>query len=119
MTESDHTESAAPLLTSRFEEAMVYAAELHRTQTRKGSRVPYLAHLMSVAALVLEDGGDEDEAIAALLHDALEDHPEKTSREEIRRRFGERVASIVEHCTDTPSDWAGGLKPPWRGRKEA
>lgn len=119
MTESDQTEPTAPLLTSRFEEALGHAAELHRTQTRKGSRVPYIAHLMSVAALVLEDGGDEDEVIAALLHDALEDHPDKTSREEIRRRFGERVAAIVEHCTDTPPEWSGGLKPPWRGRKEA
>ncbi|MBA2246239.1 MAG: HD domain-containing protein [Gemmatimonadetes bacterium] len=118
MTETDQSEFGAPQLTPRFEEALSYAAELHRTQTRKGSSIPYIAHLMSVAALVLEDGGDEEEAIAALLHDALEDHPDKTSREEIRRRFGERVAAIVEHCTDTPPKWSGGLKPPWRGRKE-
>lgn len=107
------------LLSSSFEEALHYAARLHRNQARKGSRVPYIAHLMSVCALVLEDGGDEAEAIAALLHDALEDHPDKTSREEIRQRFGERVATIVEHCTDTPADWRGGIKPPWRSRKEA
>ena len=68
-------------LTDRFAEALAYCASVHRTQTRKGKPTPYVAHLLSVAALVLEDGGDEDEAIAALLHDSLEDQPGKTSIE--------------------------------------
>jgi (p)ppGpp synthase/HD superfamily hydrolase len=63
----------APKLTHRFEQALVYAHRLHHKQTRKGGNVPYISHLLSVAALVLEDGGDENEAIAALLHDAVED----------------------------------------------
>ena len=102
------------MLGERFEDALVYAARLHREQTRKGSRVPYLAHLLAVAALVLEAGGDEDEAIAALLHDAVEDQGGYATLEAIRVRFGERVAGIVEACSDafvTP-------KPPWRERKE-
>lgn len=107
------------LLTDRFAEAAAYCAMLHRDQTRKFGATPYVAHLFSVSALVLEDGGDEDEAIAALLHDALEDRPEKTSAEEIRMRFGERVLSMVQACTDTPPDYQGGEKPPWRERKEA
>lgn len=106
-------------LTSRFTEAVNYCLELHGSQTRKFQPVPYIAHLFSVSALVLEDGGDEDEAIAALLHDALEDQPEKTSPEEIQRRFGERVLSIVQACTDTPPEYRGGTKPDWEGRKKA
>ncbi len=97
---------------------MVYCAQLHAGQKRKGNSVPYLAHLLSVSALVLEDGGDEAEAIAALLHDSLEDQPERTSREEIRQRFGERVLQLVVACTDTPPDYHGGAKPAWRRRKE-
>jgi (p)ppGpp synthase/HD superfamily hydrolase len=103
-----------PVLTNRFAEAFAYAATLHARQSRKGTDVPYLSHLMSVAALVLEDGGDEDEAIAGLLHDAVEDQGGKPTLEEIRRLFGEKVARIVDGCTDsdvTP-------KPPWRERKE-
>lgn len=107
------------VLTSRFTEAVIYCLELHGSQTRKFQPVPYIAHLFSVSALVLEDGGDEDEAIAALLHDALEDQPEKTSPEEIQRRFGERVLTIVKDCTDTPPEYQGGPKPNWEQRKKA
>lgn len=104
----------ASRLGPRFEEALVYANHLHAGQGRKRSGVPYIAHLLGVTALVLEDGGDEDEAIAALLHDAVEDQGGLATLEEIRRRFGDRVAGIVAACTDaydTP-------KPPWRERKE-
>lgn len=103
----------------RLDDAFGLAARLHGGDLRKGTQVPYLAHLLAVAALVLLDGGDEDEVIAALLHDALEDHPEAISREEIGARFGARVRAIVESCTDTPPDWRGGRKPPWRARKDA
>jgi (p)ppGpp synthase/HD superfamily hydrolase len=102
------------LLTERFEEALLYATRLHRGQLRKGSRTPYLAHLLAVTALVIEDGGDEDQAIAALLHDAAEDQGGIETLAEIRRLFGQQVADIVDGCTDTylvP-------KPPWRERKE-
>jgi len=101
-------------LTARFEEALVYATQLHAGQNRKRSYVPYVAHLLAVTALVLEDGGDEDQAIAALLHDAVEDQGGLATLEEIRRRYGERVAAIVEGCTDAFSI----PKPPWRQRKE-
>jgi GTP pyrophosphokinase len=107
------------VLTERFDRALAYAARLHRDDVRKGSGIPYLSHLLSVAALVIEDGGSEDEAIAGLLHDALEDHPEATDRATLRREFGERVLALVEGCTDTPEDYAGGQKPPWKERKEA
>jgi (p)ppGpp synthase/HD superfamily hydrolase len=86
---------------------------------RKGTRIPYIAHLLSVCALVLEDGGDEEEAVAALLHDSLEDHPEEVCRDEIRNRYGARVLSLVEGATDTPPDYKGGEKPPWKDRKKA
>jgi (p)ppGpp synthase/HD superfamily hydrolase len=102
-------------LSERFDQAMVYASQLHRTQLRKGTTIPYVSHLMGVASLVLEHGGDEDEAIAALLHDAVEDQGGQQTLAEIRRRFGDRVADIVYACSDadvTP-------KPPWRERKEA
>lgn len=100
---------------SRFTEALSYATELHQEQIRKGTDIPYISHLLAVASLVLENGGKEDEAIAALLHDAIEDQGGDATRQEIRKRFGEQVASIVDGCTDaevTP-------KPPWRKRKEA
>lgn len=106
---------STPPLTPKFETALVYAHQLHATQVRKGSGVPYISHLLSVAALVLEDGGNEDEAIAALLHDAIEDQGGATTRAEILRRFGPTVAAIVEGCTEsdiTP-------KPPWKDRKQA
>lgn len=101
-------------LTARFREAMLFAAQLHAGQTRKGIEVPYISHLMAVSALVLENGGDEDEAIAALLHDAVEDQGGAATRERIGGLFGDRVVEIVNGCTDaevTP-------KPPWRERKE-
>jgi GTP pyrophosphokinase len=102
------------VLTSRFDEAYAYAARLHADQARKGTNIPYLSHLLAVASLVLEDGGSEDEAIAALLHDAVEDQGGQETLAEIRNRFGERVAGIVESCSDTDTV----PKPPWRERKE-
>ena len=108
-----------PLLGDRFQEAFQLAAHLHRSHLRKGTRVPYLSHLMSVASLVLEAGGDEDEAIASLLHDALEDCGDEITAEEIERRFGKRVRALVEACTDTPPDHAGGPKPGWKDPKQA
>lgn len=101
----------------RFLDALSYAVRLHGTDVRKGTPVPYVAHLFSVCSLVLTNGGSEDEAIAALLHDALEDHPQETSPEVISNRFGRNVLEIVEACTDTPADYKGGAKPPWRQRK--
>jgi hypothetical protein len=101
-------------LSPRFTEAFAWAAELHRDQLRKGTPVPYISHLMAVAALVLEHGGGEDEAIAALLHDAIEDQGGDAVRQEIVRRFGRRVADIVDGCTDAETI----PKPPWRARKE-
>jgi (p)ppGpp synthase/HD superfamily hydrolase len=101
-------------LGSRFEAALVYATQLHANQVRKGSNVPYISHLLSVAALVLEDGGDEDEAIAALLHDAIEDQGGAKTREEIRQKFGEKVVNIVDGCTDSEII----PKPPWKERKQ-
>jgi len=98
----------------RFLRAFLFAAEKHAGQTRKASTIPYLAHLMGVASLALEFGGDEDMAIAALLHDVVEDCGGKPMLWEVRRRFGSRVAKIVEGCTDSVTD----PKPPWRGRKE-
>jgi GTP pyrophosphokinase len=106
---------ANPILSSRLVEAFGYALELHRRQSRKGTSIPYLSHPMGVASLVLEDGGDEDQAIAALLHDGPEDQGGLETLEEIRRRFGERVARIVDGCTDTYDN----PKPPWRIRKGA
>lgn len=103
-----------PVLTRRFAEAFAYAAALHALQIRKGTKIPYLSHLMSVSALVLEDGGDEDEAIAGLLHDAVEDQGGQATLEEIRSRFGDKVARIVLGCTDSDTL----PKPPWRERKE-
>ena len=102
------------MLTSRFIEALIYATQLHADQVRKGTQIPYIAHLLGVTTLVFEGGGDEDEAIAALLHDAVEDQGGLDTLEEIRGIFGERVANIIDGCTDTyviP-------KPPWRQRKE-
>ncbi|RPI33332.1 MAG: HD domain-containing protein [Chloroflexota bacterium] len=103
-----------PFLTARFHDALVFAARLHAGQNRKQTRVPYIAHLLGVTALVLEDGGDEDQAVAALLHDAVEDQGGLKTLEEIRSRFGDRVATIVDACTDTYQT----PKPPWQQRKE-
>ena len=103
-----------PKLSSRFESALVYATRLHANQLRKGSKIPYITHLLSVAALVLEDGGSEDEAIAALLHDGIEDQGGAKIREEIRQQFGEKVAGIVDGCTESEVI----PKPPWKERKQ-
>jgi GTP pyrophosphokinase len=94
--------------------AFEFAAEKHKGQARKASTIPYIAHLMGVASLVLEAGGDEDLAIAALLHDVVEDCGGAPMLKEVRRRFGSRVANIVEGCTDSDTY----PKPPWRERKE-
>jgi GTP pyrophosphokinase len=94
--------------------AFQFAAEKHAGQTRKASTIPYMAHLMGVTSLVLEAGGDEDLAIAALLHDVVEDCGGLPMLKEVRRRFGKRVAHVVEGCTDSNTD----PKPPWRERKE-
>lgn len=101
-------------LSDRFAEGFSLALSLHADQTRKGSEIPYVAHLMSVAGLVLEHGGNEDEAIAALLHDGPEDQGGQETLEQIRRQFGHRVADIVEGCSDTFET----PKPAWRARKE-
>lgn len=97
-----------------FSEALTFAAELHATQCRKGTEIPYIAHLLGVASIAMEHGATEDEAIAALLHDAVEDHGPQ-QRPEIERRFGPAVLAIVEGCTDTDQV----PKPPWKARKEA
>jgi (p)ppGpp synthase/HD superfamily hydrolase len=94
-------------------EAFAFAAEKHSGQTRKRTRVPYISHLMSVAALVLEAGGDEDQAIAGLLHDVVEDCGGEPMLTEVRTRFGDRVAAIVDGCTDAYTV----PKPPWKQRK--
>ncbi|TVS02606.1 MAG: bifunctional (p)ppGpp synthetase/guanosine-3',5'-bis(diphosphate) 3'-pyrophosphohydrolase [Cyanobium sp. PLM2.Bin73] len=105
-----------PVHSPRYSEALQWAAELHGRQTRKGKDVPYIAHLIAVSALVWEDGGDEEQAIAALLHDAIEDA--EVSQDEIAERFGERVGRIVADCTDTNGPVAdGGEKEPWLVRK--
>ncbi len=98
----------------RFLRAFQFAAEKHAGQTRKASTIPYLAHLMGVAAQVLEAGGDEDLAIAALLHDVVEDCGGAPMLKEVRRRFGARIAKVVDGCTDADTY----PKPPWRERKE-
>jgi GTP pyrophosphokinase len=102
------------MLGQRFVSALVFASQLHQNQKRKGGDIPYVSHLMSVSALVLEDDGDEDEAIAGLLHDAVEDQGGKPTLELIRSLFGDRVAHIVDECSDTDTF----PKPPWRWRKE-
>lgn len=101
-------------LTDRFSSAVTLALDLHRNQQRKLSGTPFVAHLLRVAGTVLEHGADEDTAIAAVLHDAVEDQGGPKAREMIRSRFGERVAGIVDECSDTDEM----PKPPWRQRKE-
>jgi (p)ppGpp synthase/HD superfamily hydrolase len=107
-----------PKLSKRFRNALEFASTLHARQVRKGSSVPYISHLLSVAALVLEDGGSENEAVAALLHDAIEDQGKRKGVErlkrDIRQQFGKAVLEIVEGCTD--GDRIND--PPWRERKE-
>jgi (p)ppGpp synthase/HD superfamily hydrolase len=105
-------------LSPKFTEALLYAAELHGRQRRKGSGIPFMAHLLGVAAIVLEDGGDEEVGIGALLHDAVEDHPREGRTEaEILDRFGARVHRIVLGCTDTdPAGRRRGVT--WEARKQ-
>ena len=98
----------------RFEDALAFTARLHATQTRKGTDIPYIAHLLAVSSLVITHGGDEHEAIAGLLHDAVEDQGGRPTLQMILARFGKRVADIVDGCTDTDIT----PKPPWRERKE-
>ncbi len=106
---------SAPFITDRFDDALAYASRLHRSQARKGNGVPYVSHLLAVAAIALENGADEDQAIAALLHDAVEDQGGLAQLEVIRGRFGEDVAAMVADCTDAHEE----PKPAWRPRKEA
>lgn len=101
-------------LTQRFENALQYAARLHSAQVRKGTKIPYISHLLAVTSIVMENGGNEDEVIAGLLHDAVEDQGGAKTFEEIRQLFGEKVGEIVAGCTDA---WIEP-KPPWRERKE-
>jgi (p)ppGpp synthase/HD superfamily hydrolase len=101
-------------LTERFDQAFLLASELHRTQKRKSTEIPYLSHLMTVSALVLENGRTEDEAIAGLLHDAVEDQGGAATLARIRAQFGDVVADLVMALSDTDQT----PKPPWRERKE-
>ncbi|WP_197029088.1 HD domain-containing protein [Blastococcus sp. URHD0036] len=120
-TLEDRAEMGAGSLSERFDEALLFAASHHREQLRKGSKVPYMSHLMSVSALVLEHGGTEDQAIAALLHDAVEDAPAGQGGAvlaEIRTRFGDAVADIVRACSDG-LDADGNRSGTWRERKDA
>jgi (p)ppGpp synthase/HD superfamily hydrolase len=107
-------QTSTPKLSERFDEALKYASELHRTQTRKGGDIPYVGHLLSVASLVIEGGGTETQAIAGLLHDAVEDQGGPPTLAEIRQRFGDAVAEIVDQCSDTDVV----PKPPWKKRKQ-
>ena len=111
---SEHLRKRPKKLGPRFHRAFLFAAEKHAKQARKASTIPYIAHLIGVASLVLEAGGDEDLAIAALLHDVVEDCGGAPMLKEVRRRFGSRVAKIVDGCTDADTS----PKPPWRERKE-
>jgi len=102
-------------LTNRFYDALAYASRIHRAQIRKGSGIPYISHLIGVAAIALENGASEDQAIAALLHDAIEDQGGLARLDDIRMRFGDQVAQIVADCTDSHTE----PKPAWHPRKES
>ena len=104
-----------PLVTARFIEALGYAARIHARQIRKRTARPYIGHLLGVTSIVIEYGGDEEMAIAALLHDAVEDQGGLPRLREIHKKFGKRVAHIVDGCTDSYTE----PKPPWRERKLA
>ena len=107
-----------PVVGKRFRDALTWAAELHEDQERKGGNIPYVAHLLGVASIVLEHGGSEDQAIAALLHDALEDQAHKISAGEITARFGDQVERIVQACTDgDPEEQRDRNKERWYERK--
>lgn len=109
------------MLTERYEQALIFVNNLHSKQLRKGTTIPYMSHLMGVSSIVLEDGGDEDEAIGALLHDTIEDCSDEypggavALRRDIRKQFGNTVLEIVEHCTDADTK----PKPPWHSRKQS
>ena len=107
-------QTTTPELSERFDGALTYASRLHRTQTRKGGGIPYVGHLLSVASLVIEGGGTETQAIAGLLHDAVEDQGGAPVLAEIREKFGDDVATIVAECSDTDVV----PKPPWKKRKQ-
>jgi (p)ppGpp synthase/HD superfamily hydrolase len=110
------TSDQVTILTDRFDRALLYATHVHGGQARKGTSTPYLAHLLAVAATVLEYGGSEDRAIAGLLHDAAEDQGGEPRLADIRNRFGDRVANIVHACSDSIAA-AGQQKEDWRTRK--
>ena len=100
-------------LTNQFSQALQLAHRLHQNQTRKSGKVPYVSHLMGVSAIVLRYGGTEEEAIAALLHDAVEDQGGQKTLEMIRNQFGDTIAHIVDGCSDSNTT----PKPPWKERK--
>jgi (p)ppGpp synthase/HD superfamily hydrolase len=104
------------VVTRRYANAVAYAARVHAAQRRKGTNIPYISHLLGVSSLVLEAGGDEDLAIAALLHDAAEDHGGETRLTDIAERFGDRVALIVRECSDSLLT-EGQQKSDWETRK--
>ena len=109
----------ATILTDRFDRALLYATHVHGGQVRKGTSTPYVAHLLAVSATVLEYGGDEDLAIAALLHDSVEDQGGRARLEDVRNRFGDRVARVVAACSDSLADTSKGeQKADWQKRKE-
>jgi len=108
-------QTSTPKLTGQFSKALVYAELKHHNQVRKGGNIPYFGHLLSVASLVINDNGSEDQAIAAVLHDCVEDAGGATTLDEIRKNFGDGVATIVDECSDTDVE----PKPPWRERKTA
>ena len=107
-------QTSTPRLTGQFSKALVYAELKHHNQVRKGGDIPYVGHLLTVAGLVINDGGSEAQAIAALLHDAVEDQGGPPTFEEIKANFGDEVALIVDECSDTDEV----PKPPWRERKQ-
>jgi (p)ppGpp synthase/HD superfamily hydrolase len=107
-------QTSTPKLTGQFSKALVYAELKHHNQVRKGGDIPYIGHLLTVAGLVINDGGSEAQAIAALLHDAVEDAGGPPTLEEIKKNFGDDVARIVAECSDTDVE----PKPPWRERKQ-
>jgi len=109
---------SATVLTDRFDRALLYATHVHGGQVRKETTIPYIAHLLAVAATVLEYGGSEDMAIAGLLHDAVEDQGGEPRLADIRNRFGDRVADIVRACSDSVANTAAGQqKEDWRTRR--
>lgn len=112
------TESPTPLYGDLVGDALAYAAGVHSHQTRKGKSEPYLSHLLKVCSLVIHYGGNEDQIIAAALHDAVEDQGGEPRAEEIGRRFGDAVERIVRDCSDSLVR-AGQEKPPWKKRKQA